>query len=154
VVHRDLKPSNVMIGRTGLVRLLDFGIVTSDRLASIAGPTDEPAPDRTVFIGTPRYMAPEQFSSRKTDHRVDYYGLAGVAYEALSGRPAIEDKDLFAIIRHKLRFIVPPAGAIGSGVSAEMHGLLTRGFECVPEKRVVDLNRLTAWAGPVDPGAR
>ena len=147
VVHRDLKPSNVMIDRSGGVHLLDFGIVTSGAGARAAEPD---APDRTRFIGTPRYMAPEQFSSGRTDHRVDYYGLACVAYEALTGHPAIAEKGLFALIRHKLRFAVPPASAIGAGVSAEMHEALSRGFECVPEKRTLDLAQLAAWAGAVD----
>jgi tRNA A-37 threonylcarbamoyl transferase component Bud32 len=153
VVHRDLKPSNVMISKTGVVRLLDFGIVTSERPVVPTSQNRDSAPDRTVFVGTPRYMAPEQFSSRNTDARVDYYGLAAVAYEALSGHPAVDAKDLFAILRAKLRFALPPASAIGSGISDEMYDWLVCGFQCDPEKRVVDLNRLAAWAGPVELGA-
>ena len=62
VVHRDLKPSNVMIGRSGVVLLLDFGIVTSVHSTGMASGPDDGAVDATVFAGTPRYMAPEQFS--------------------------------------------------------------------------------------------
>jgi serine/threonine protein kinase len=151
LIHRDVKPSNVMIGPTGLVKLLDFGLVKTD--ASWPDGTGSNA--RTVsqsgtFHGTPRYMAPEQFQYGPIDYRVDVYGLACVAFEALAGRPVVEASDLFGIVEEKIRFALPPAADIGRGISDEMHEFLTKGLDTSPRNRTVRLETLAAWAGPVE----
>jgi hypothetical protein len=154
MLHRDLKPSNIMLCRSGQVKLLDFGLV---KLESGRQPATAPDASRVTnaatFIGTPRYMAPEQFSHAQSDYRADFYALACVAYEALTGHPAIKSTDLFDIIREKLRFVLPPASDIGPGVTPEMHELLTLGLAYLPEKRTIDLDRLAAWADPVEVGS-
>ncbi len=154
LIHRDLKPSNIMVSRSGVVKLLDFGLVKADP----TWPDGEGSNARTLsrsvaFYGTPKYMAPEQFGPEPLDYRVDLYGLACVAYEALSGRPVVEASDLLGIVKEKLQFVVPQAKEIGRGVTSEMHGFLSRGLDHRPEKRTVDLDRLATWAGAVDLGA-
>lgn len=79
VIHRDLKPENVMLGRDGLVKLLDFGI------ARAVG--SDTATARTI-MGTPEYMAPEQSQGKAVDQRVDLYALGLILYECLAGRRA------------------------------------------------------------------
>jgi len=149
VVHRDLKPSNILLTITGSVKLLDFGIVTVEVGSGLSQilKTDS---SRTVFLGTPRYMAPELFSGRASDRRADFYGFACAMFEALSGRPAIEATDIVEIIREHVRFTLPHRDAIGSGVSQEMYDVLLRGLEQNPDKRELDLDRVGAWAAPFD----
>ena len=82
VIHRDIKPENILIGRDGEVKIVDFG------LSRIAGSSARPEPLTAThqIMGTPRYMAPEQFEgSRHVDHRADIYSLGVVFYELLTG---------------------------------------------------------------------
>ena len=116
LIHGDVKPSNVMLSNTGQVKLIDFGLVRSDRPRSVEGASRGSSPSSpTGFVaGTPRYMAPEQFALESWDNRVDWYGLACIAYEALTGGPVVDANELFAIIREQERFVLPPASEIGS----------------------------------------
>src|SRR3954451_10381601 len=82
VVHRDVKPQNVLIpdaprSAAGVAKLADFGV------AHLAG--DEPLTRTGDVVGTLAYMAPEQASGKRIDHRCDLYSLALVLYEALAG---------------------------------------------------------------------
>ena len=85
VVHRDLKPANVMLAASGAAltpKLTDFGIV------KLMAPGDDPT--RTMagqLMGTPAYMAPEQFSDASTvDVRADVWSLGVILYELCTGR--------------------------------------------------------------------
>jgi tRNA A-37 threonylcarbamoyl transferase component Bud32 len=91
VLHRDLKPENILLPGDGVeAKVLDFGV------AKVV--VDEaPAPDLLqtadqsllttagMIIGTPAYMAPEQFHGTQLDGRTDVFSLAVVAYEMLTG---------------------------------------------------------------------
>ena len=82
VVHRDIKPENILMAIDGSVKIADFG------LSLILG-NDSPSETITgthQVMGTPRYMAPEQFEgTHDVDHRADIYSLGVVFYEMLTG---------------------------------------------------------------------
>ena len=81
VIHRDIKPANLLLSKKGEVKLVDFGIAVSDEDSDV-GLTKE-----GMTLGTPGYMAPEQFhDSKNVDHRADIYGLGVLAYETLTGK--------------------------------------------------------------------
>ena len=151
IIHRDLKPSNIMLGESGQLKLLDFGIAIADRMTSRVASDDTTNATFSTFewLGTPHYMAPEQFGAHVLDHRVDWYALACIAYEALSGRPTVQSSDLFAILKERQDFVLPPPSQIGRGVSAEMHDFLLNAMKPQRDDRHVDLRQLATWAGPV-----
>lgn len=86
IIHRDLKPENVVLiernGNTDFVKLLDFGIA---KLCQ-----EEPGALRrtaaNVVVGTPGYMAPEQFLGKDVDHRCDLYALGVLLYGMLTNQ--------------------------------------------------------------------
>ena len=85
VVHRDIKPANLFLQQDGRVKICDFGI------ARLADHTTLTATGG--MLGTPRYMAPEEFRGRPADYRADLYALGGVLYELFTGVPAFDADD-------------------------------------------------------------
>ena len=86
VIHRDLKPANIFLVEHGdevdFVKVLDFGLVKN-----VSG--DGKAEDLTqtgLFMGSPKYMAPEQIRGDKVDARTDIYALGIVMYEMITGK--------------------------------------------------------------------
>jgi CRP-like cAMP-binding protein len=148
IVHRDVKPSNIVLTRNGGIKLLDFGIVTVEEDSDLWNTQKTTSYPR--MLGTPRYMAPEQFSGRATDRRVDYYGVASVVFEVLTGRPVVAASDVFDIVREHAHFVLPARDHIGEGVSPEMYEVLLRGLEHDPDKRSLDIERLATWAAPLN----
>jgi len=89
VVHCDIKPSNIMVGSHGQVYVMDWGIALFR--GEREGPEDTTfqGPERGTMMGTPWYMAPEQASGDfdLIDVRTDIYGIGGLLYRVLTGRP-------------------------------------------------------------------
>jgi serine/threonine protein kinase len=74
VIHRDLRPANIMVAENGLVKVADFGTSRFLELAAIG----------TTVIGSPPYMAPEQFQGRAT-FASDIYSLGVTMYQMMTG---------------------------------------------------------------------
>ncbi len=81
VIHGDVKPANVLLTPTGEVKLCDFGIA---RALAGTGDTELSGPK---FVGTTRYLAPEQVRGEHVDGRADLYGLGCTLYAMLIGVP-------------------------------------------------------------------
>ncbi len=78
VIHLDVKPANILVkGERAL--LTDFGFAKDLGLTAITS--------QDMMMGTPSYMAPEQFQGVRTDQRSDIYAAAAVLYHALTGAP-------------------------------------------------------------------
>lgn len=81
VIHRDLKPSNIILEEgTGKPKVTDFGLARDHSLLKSMTQTGD-------VLGTPYYMAPEQFrGQRDLDHRIDVYAMGVILYECITGQ--------------------------------------------------------------------
>ncbi len=120
ITHRDVKPANILLDQNGTVKIADFG------LAKMGGGSMEEAmmtglTQTGTAMGTPHYMAPEQWEHPETvDHRADIYALGVVFYEMLTGeRPA--------------GVFEPPSKC--SPVDKKLDGVVMRAMEKNPDRR-------------------
>jgi len=97
IVHRDLRPSNIIVSEDGTCKITDFG--TSVWLSNV--------PYASTRIGSPPYMAPEQFSGKAT-FVSDIYSIGCIFYEMLVGRPPIFDPDPFKILEKAQKGKITP----------------------------------------------
>jgi serine/threonine-protein kinase len=106
VVHLDLKPDNVLVGTDGRVVITDFGIARA-----FAG-SGLPGEGRPRIVGTPAYMAPEQFdASAVVDARADLYALGLILYEMVAGRPAFAGRTVDEIVEKRFSLLPPDPGS-------------------------------------------
>jgi serine/threonine-protein kinase len=123
VVHRDLKPANVMLlkrddGEADLVKVLDFGLakVVYEKNQILDAGLTRPE----MAMGTPRYMAPEQFSAgAEAGVPADIYALATMTYEMLTGRIPFVATDVASLYSEKLTLTPRPIDQLCADLSAE-----------------------------------
>ena len=134
VIHRDVKPSNIHFLPSGIVKIVDFGI------AWIEGGTTT---TRTgEVLGTPAYMAPEQFSGQAIDHRVDIWAVGVILYELLTGRKPFDAKTVGALI---YQIVHAPPAPIDLRVCPLPPGLVVaveKALAKEPQQRFQDLGAL------------
>lgn len=98
IVHRDIKPANIMLLKTGIVKITDFGI------ARIAASSQT---QTGVVKGTPYYMSPEQISGKRVDGKSDIFSLGTMLYQLLTGRLPFAGENLAALM-HQIMTASPP----------------------------------------------
>ncbi|WP_437875961.1 TonB family protein [Sorangium sp. So ce513] len=156
LVHRDLKPSNVLLvdqeDEKDFVKVLDFGLVKD-----VSGQQIDDLTQKGLFIGSPRYTAPEQAMGNELTPRADIYSLGVLLYEMLCGRAPFDKKVPTATLMAHVSEPPPPlsGGAQGAAVSPAMEALVMRCLEKSPDRRFQSMKEcliaLKAAAGePVD----
>lgn len=129
IVHRDLKPENILFNAKDEALIADFGIAVFLETT------------RTKYvnvIGSPLYMAPEQFEGAASP-RSDQYALACIAYELLTGQPPFMAKHAVTIGKmHQSKAPVPPS-ELNPTIPAYMEQALLRALEKQRENRYPDI---------------
>ncbi|MDF1505900.1 serine/threonine-protein kinase, partial [Roseisolibacter sp. H3M3-2] len=136
IVHRDVKPENVLLGEDGVAMLADFGLARAVNAApdSTLGRGALTAPG--FYVGTPRYMAPEQGTGEfPVDARADVYALGCVLYEMLTGEPPHPGEQLESIFAARLGGPAPSVRALRRDVPDPVEAALARALERVPADR-------------------
>jgi eukaryotic-like serine/threonine-protein kinase len=119
VAHRDIKPSNLLVGRDGIVKILDLGLAeffedSGTKLGRGAG-----------VMGTTDYVAPEQLMGGESDHRADIYNLGATLYHLLTGQPPFTGTTAAKMIAHQMSAVVP-AHEVCPDVPEELSAILER----------------------------
>jgi hypothetical protein len=127
LVHRDIKPANVLLDRRGTVKLTDFGI------AKLLDATDLTQPG--TYVGTAKYLAPEQVTGEPSDGRVDVYALGVVLYEMLAGTAPFSGDTDAATALARLQLPAPPLQRRRSDLAPALTDLVDRMLERAPARR-------------------
>jgi serine/threonine protein kinase len=135
VYHADLKPNNIMVGRGGVVKVIDYG------LAWIHGE----GKDRVQ--GTPEYMAPEQVKSKVVNEQTDIYNLGATMYRMVTFQlpPACApggDNASLPITSKTFQRMFKPVQEIVPGVPVGICELIHRCLEYRPAKRPASMNEV------------
>jgi predicted Ser/Thr protein kinase len=142
LVHRDLKPDNIMLGDDGRVRLMDFGLAraprggeTGEEPTASGGAGENEALTRTgTLLGTPPYMAPEQWQGLVADARTDQLAFCVTLWEALYGERPFAGGTITELERAITRgTVTSPARA--SEVPRWLRRVLERGLAVEPADR-------------------
>src|SRR4051812_45611623 len=127
VVHRDVKPANILISPDGRAKLADLGIASaSDRTRLTQSGT---------VLGTAPYLAPERLEGGAGGPASDVYALAAVAYEALSGRKAMDGSTPMEIAQRIVSRPPPDLREDWSGAPPRAAEVLRRGLAKDPADR-------------------
>jgi len=137
-IHRDLKAGNVMMQRIDdqlLPRVTDFGLVKA-----LTGPHSlEPQTRTGAMMGTPAYMAPEQFADAgAVDHRADVYALGVILYEACVGRRPYDGGDPLGLLE-QVRAADPPTVDSQRDDLPGLDALLREAMHPEPTERLPDV---------------
>jgi len=129
VIHRDVKPHNVMIGPGGMVHLIDFGV------ARTTGSDMKSLTETGMMLGTPAYMAPEQFETHRVDERSDVYSLGVVLFEAVTGVQPFKGDTPFSVGRAHISDPPPKPRSVKANIPVYLEQLILRCLEKNPAKR-------------------
>jgi hypothetical protein len=120
IVHRDIKPSNLMLLASGQVKVCDFGLVRD-----AGGSSTQLTLDGTV-MGSPPFMAPEQWRGETADARTDLYAFGATLFTLLTGTPPFPGQTVEALRYQHLNASPPHPGQYRPGLSAQFDALLQR----------------------------
>jgi serine/threonine protein kinase/formylglycine-generating enzyme required for sulfatase activity len=144
IVHRDLKPLNIMICKdrpsmSQAVKILDFGLAkikSGELLGSFI------QAQTTGLMGSPYYMAPEQWSDDEPDSRSDIYSLGVMLFQMLAGDVPFKGSSIPAIMKKHIADPPPTFAEVGLDVSPELEHAIRHTLQKEPDKRTPNVEAM------------
>jgi tetratricopeptide (TPR) repeat protein len=151
IVHCDLKPANILIGSQNEALITDFGMAKSALEAGVSASDAASQSDDELNPGaggTPRYMAPEQWTGSELDARTDVYALACIVFEALAGHAVYLGPTLADFRRQHLTAAIPALDRPGATAEEDsFNALIAQCLAKEKEARPTPSSLLSALTG-------
>ncbi|HEY6880176.1 MAG TPA: serine/threonine-protein kinase, partial [Polyangiales bacterium] len=141
VIHRDLKPANVYLVKHGdeneFTKVLDFGLVKN-----VEEKGEAPLTQVGLFMGSPKYMSPEQIRGEHVDGRVDIYALGVMIYEMLTGKVPYDSPNSVNILMAHVHQQIPALSELNPHVRvpASLEAVVRKCMAKSPDDRYASMN--------------
>lgn len=150
IVHRDIKPANIMLTDSGPIALTDFSVAHMKESSKLT--------QTGAVIGTPEYMAPEQFEG-SWDARTDLYAVGIVFYELLTGFSPFRSNTITECMRKQLMVVPDPPAEVDFSIPLEISQIVSRAlekerdarFQSADEMRLAIESALAHWKAGLSP---
>ena len=127
IFHRDIKPANLMVGRDGILKVVDFGLAKLNDDASLT--------QSGTMMGTPTYMAPEIARGTGGDFRSDIYSLGVTFFHMLAGFPPFEADTTYGVLLKHIQDDPPLLREVNPRLPERLTSLVQRMLAKEPEAR-------------------
>ncbi len=154
VIHRDLKPANIFLvvhgDESDFVKVLDFGLVKN-----VSDTKTEELTQTGLFMGSPKYMAPEQIRGDRVDARTDIYALGVIMYEMITGKVPFDRPNSVNILMAHVNEEVPPMRVMNPNcqLTPEIENTVMRCMAKDPDQRFRSMDEVLAALKRVGGGA-
>jgi len=128
VIHRDIKPSNILMTKDMDVKIADFSIAHINR-------ADMSQTMPMGFVGSPRYMSPEQIQEDTISGQTDLFSLGIVAYEMLTGHHPFGGETFSNLIHRVINEDPTPMSQFRPDLPPVLERIISRALEKMPERR-------------------
>ena len=146
IIHRDLKPENIFLLPGDQVKVLDFGI-SKFTGSLLTGPSTKTG----AIMGTPHYMAPEQFQdASRTDARSDIYALGVILFKSLTGTTPYQADSMPALMLAVVRGDPPDLAPLREVAGGAMVAIVARALATAPADRYQDVAGIAAALSSFD----
>ncbi|MDH5490417.1 MAG: protein kinase [Myxococcales bacterium] len=139
VIHRDMKPGNVLItthaDEEDFAKVLDFGLVKD------VDSDEEELTQQGTFMGSPKYMSPEQIRGGAVDRRTDVYALGVTLYRMLTGRVPFDRPTQVQTLMAHCRDEVPPLSDENVQVPPAIEAVVMRSLAKEADDRISDMDQ-------------